>query len=66
MWRNAAATFTNQDQESQNQLMNNQSVLQQQQQSSHVQNHEELYHVDDVLAMIDNEGHHTPVKRPNF
>ena len=59
MWRNAAATYTNQDQESQNQLMNNQSVLQQQQ-SSHVQNHEELYHVDDVLAMIDNEGHHTP------
>lgn len=60
MWRNAAATFTNQDQESQNQLiLNNQSVVNNQQQSSHVQTHEELYHVDDVLAMIDNEGHHT-------
>ena len=50
MWRNAAATFTN-DQEvlnSVNNQLTNNSV------QSNVQN-EELYHVDDVLAMIDNE-----------
>ena len=49
MWRNAAATFTN-DQESQNH-----SIVA----PSSVQN-EELYHVDDVLAMIDNEQSGTP------
>jgi len=47
MWRNAAATFTHDQDVAPNQLSNNtvQSIAQ----------NEELYHVDDVLAMIDNE-----------
>ena len=47
MWRNAAATFTNDQNVSSPVNLNNV-------QSNNVQN-EELYHVDDVLAMIDNE-----------
>ena len=47
MWRNAAATFTNDQDVSSPVNLNNV-------QSNNVQN-EELYHVYDVLAMIDNE-----------
>ena len=51
MWRNAAATFSNGQDAQANQLNDNSVQVQ-----NHVQNnHQELYHVDDVLAMIDNE-----------